>query len=482
MTATFYTFAKRPNSTARPSGGTSLNIVLKSGCSVLSPSLEIRGIDNPTAYNYMYLPSFGRYYYIAWTWDLGVWTASGTVDTLASWRTQIGDCSEYIVRSSAKQDGNVIDALFPTTSVFYDDVRTATSNPYTTNYETEGMFVISTINGGDVGHFGGASFFAVGASTCRALFAKLLTSTDFLNIDESEVSAGLTKALFNPIDYITKVFWLPIGTPAIGTPIDFLPLGWWSFSDIGNVYVVQNSNDMLTVTTQITVPKHNQATVKGAYCNGAPYARYWLFIPPWGNIPIDSAALYSASTLYVKIATDLYTGDAQLYLSTDSAFNSVFLHTAGNIAVSVQVGQITQDVSAVASPGGIIKTVAGGLLGAARSFLSGAVNSFINGEDTGGSISSGIVSGAEQATAEVQSGGSTSAIACYGVTPYLRGRFFQIVQDDNNQYGRPLCQVSKISDLPGYLLINNPDVGNVPATSDEIDTIRRMMAAGFYYE
>ena len=89
ITATFYTFSKRKNSTGRPSGGSSNNIYIKDPSSVLNPQIMLE-TSNPTAYNYCYIPTFDRYYFISdWISDHGMWQANCVVDVLASWKNSI---------------------------------------------------------------------------------------------------------------------------------------------------------------------------------------------------------------------------------------------------------------------------------------------------------------------------------------------------------------------------------------------------------
>ena len=62
MTGTLYTVSKKPNSTARPGGtGTPVSFVLKGACSVQAPVFTMK--ERPAG-NYLYVPSFSRYYWI----------------------------------------------------------------------------------------------------------------------------------------------------------------------------------------------------------------------------------------------------------------------------------------------------------------------------------------------------------------------------------------------------------------------------------
>ena len=98
----FYTFSKKENSTKRPTGaGTVLSCNIKSRSSIVNPFIELK--TNPTAFNYCYIPSFNRYYYISdITFDSGLWLVTCRIDVLATYKTEIGNTSMYILRSWKK--------------------------------------------------------------------------------------------------------------------------------------------------------------------------------------------------------------------------------------------------------------------------------------------------------------------------------------------------------------------------------------------
>ena len=213
MQATFYQFAKRTNSTKRPSGGQGFGIDLKAPCNIIDPEIKIATQIDPTGYNYCYLPTFSRYYWVKnWTYADGLWTASLTVDTLASYRDQIGYSTEYVVRSSAKYDPKIVDNLYPTKATITEKTILANTTIFSDLIESNGFFVVSAVASGYVS-FGGSVRYAMTAQTFRKLMGSLLSNTNYLNISADEISSNLTKALFNPIQYITGAFWVPLVNP-----------------------------------------------------------------------------------------------------------------------------------------------------------------------------------------------------------------------------------------------------------------------------
>lgn len=471
MQATFYQFAKRTNSTKRPSGGQGFGIDLKAPCNIIDPEIKISTQSDPTGYNYCYLPTFSRYYWVKnWTYSDGLWNASLTVDTLASYRDQIGYSTEYVVRSSAKNDPKIVDNLYPTKATITTRTIYANSTPFTDDPESgsQGFFVV-VVNAPGYVSFGGAIYLAMSGTTFQKLMAALLQNTDYLNISADEISSNLTKALFNPIQYISKAFWLPCGNTAIGTPINEIPVGWWKMQNIGNAYVIQNNNDKNVFTFSISTPHHPQHITRGVYTDGAPYSEYTLYCPPFGEIKLNANLFVLQSTLYCRLTVDYRTGDAILDLSFNKDFNTIFFSTSGNVSVPVQLAQIATNVNELASLGGLVQTAIGAIAGGIESFFGG------------GDITNGIASGAQQMTVASQSKGGGASVAKYGITPYLTGAFYDLVDDNNEHHGRPLCQRVQLFSIPGFIMVDDPDIA-LPATAAEIDSVKSYMKNGFFLE
>lgn len=471
MQATFYQFAKRTNSTKRPSGGQGFGIDLKAPCNIIDPEIKIATQSDPTGFNYCYLPTFSRYYWVKnWTYSDGLWNASLTVDTLASYRDQIGNSTEYVVRSSAKYDPKIVDNLYPTKSTITTRTLYATSTPFTDDPESgeKGFFVV-LVNAAGYVSFGGAVYLAMSGTTFQNLMAALLQNTDYLNISADEISSNLTKALFNPIQYISKAFWIPCGNTAINTPVNEIPVGWWKMQNIGNAYVIQNNNDKQIFTFDISIPHHPQHITRGVYTDGAPYSEYTLYCPPFGEIKLNANLFVLQSTLYCRLTVDYRTGDAILDLSFNKDFNTIFFSTSGNVSVPVPLAQIATNVNELASLGGLVQTAVGAIAGGIESFFGG------------GDITNGIASGAQQMTVTSQSKGGGASVAKYGITPYLTGAFYDLVDDNNEDHGRPLCQRVQLFSIPGFIMVDDPDIA-LPATAAEIDSVKSYMKNGFFLE
>lgn len=67
---------------------------LRESSDVVNPEITL-SIENPTSYNYVYIPLFSRYYYITEMQSVrtGIWKLSLHCDVLMSFKTQIEKCS-----------------------------------------------------------------------------------------------------------------------------------------------------------------------------------------------------------------------------------------------------------------------------------------------------------------------------------------------------------------------------------------------------
>jgi hypothetical protein len=214
-----YYFAKKINSTARPTnGGITYHCVIKEPCGILNPviGLNLGLVSAPTS-NYAYIPEFKRYYYVKeWTYQNALWYASLECDILASWKTDIGASTCYVLRSASASNGCIVDTTYPATGNTFINNQTKDS-PWATAFAM-GWFIVGI----------------AGISTRYYLFTET-PLRDFLGYIFSDsyaeqLTAGWSqafpqlKAQCNPMQYITSIMWVPF-TPE-GDDIDTIKVGW----------------------------------------------------------------------------------------------------------------------------------------------------------------------------------------------------------------------------------------------------------------
>lgn len=466
MQATFYQFAKRTNSTKRPSGGQEFGIDLKAPCNIIDPEIKIATQSDPTGYNYCYLPTFSRYYWVKnWTYVDGLWNASLTVDTLASYRDEIGYSTEYVVRSSAKYNGTISDGLYPATA----EVRSATSAFQGGFSETisGGFFVIGFIAKA-ANSIGAITYVVMTPGNAKKLSAKLLTDVSYLSIDNAEISDNLTKVLFNPYQYIVSCNYFPFDVAELAAHLPLVSnvdVGWWSV-DVP-CWILGADNNNLTKSVSVGIPKHPQAASRGGYCNASPYTDYTIFLQPFGVIPLDASKLWGAATLSIQYVVDLFTGDSILRIFTNT--NQLVHETTAKLGVPIQLSNIAFDIP---SGGGLLQTgIAAAFGGLQAAFSGGSISD----------VGNGILNAAQATNADVASKGATGSTIAFDTVPYIVARFKILVDDNNEHHGRPLCQKVQLFSIPGFIMVDDPDIA-LPATAAEIDSVKSYMKNGFFLE
>lgn len=466
MQATFYQFAKRTNSTKRPSGGQEFGIDLKAPCNIINPEIKIASQSDPTGYNYCYLPTFSRYYWVKnWTYSAGLWTASLIVDTLASYREQIGNSTEYVARSSATYDGTISDGLYPATARV-QSVTTAFQGGFAETI-SGGFFVIGFIAKA-ANSIGAVTYVVMTPGNAKKLSAKLLTDVSYLSIDNAEISDSLTKILFNPYQYIVSCNYFPFSIAEITAHLPLVSsvdVGWWSVNI--PCWILGADNNNLTKSVRVGIPKHPQAASRGGYCNASPYTDYTIFLQPFGVIPLDSSKLWGATTLSIQYTVDLFTGDSILRMFTDT--NQLVHETTAKLGVPIQLSNITFDVP---SGGGLLQTGIAAAFGGLQVALTGG--SFSD-------VGNGILNAAQATNADVASKGATGSTIAFDSVPYMVARFKILVDDNNEDHGRPLCKRVQLSTIPGFIMVDDPDIA-LNATAAEIDSVKSYLKNGFFYE
>ena len=370
ISATFYKdVQKKLNSTMIPTYGfyneIDLTVELKDVTNLFTPSLVISAntfmsgddIINPMHYNYCYLPDFERYYFVRdWSWILGRWECALEVDVLASFKTQIGNSSLYVLRSSSMYDTDIVDTKYPVKAQGADTVyQTKTygsvynvwnTNIYNANV-TDGFFRVSIVNS-DSSAIGAVSHYAISGSVMAELMNKLYAAPTWMNITDANISTDMQKMLFNPMQYITSIIWIPTGFSTTGkTPIHNIPYGWWSLTLTGDVYRITVGDMALTVTESIGVAHHPQYGTSFHWLQLSPYTTAALYFTPFGFIPLDTSKIYDATHIDIEVRIDVLTGMGTLILSSHktvggtTTYGGVFYTTTSMVGVPITVAQMS---------------------------------------------------------------------------------------------------------------------------------------------
>lgn len=470
MEVTFFMFTKRANSTKRPvlTDGNTVDIQIKDECSFLTPVLMIPGTITlgtfaPNIYNYAYIPYWERYYYITdWKFINSMWECSLSVDVLASFKTQIGNTESYITRCASEYDGNIADGFYPAkTSPQITSVAVSPAMSQVGSF-FNGTIVLGVITN-DAFRIGFITYYIVTPAQLSQFMQYVLSDSIYYASSAYDVSKGVYQSMFNPIQYVVSCTWYPfvLNSNANGT----IHLGYW---DTGIACKKLEEDEYITHAGCL-IPAHPQASARGNYLNHSPFTKLTLYYPPFGSMAIDPAFTSKGNYIYIRLTTDLLSGMGNLRVSLTTQNNpsddNILLEKDGMLGVPLQIAQMLTEVV----NNGIGNAISGIANYLSNVFSGGDPFNFSSIKDGGLSIQ------------RVTSQGSNGALVMLNLTAKLIVEHSILVDDNNIEYGRPLCKNKVINTLSGYIKCGEAD-HQFSGMQSENDDINRYLQNGFYYE
>lgn len=465
---------------------------------------------NVYTFNYIYVPKLGRGYWIVdWTYTPGAWEAACNVDVLGSF--PLPSRQMYIVRASDDFDTSVRDA----SPIITNTTSAATYSwawPFADTVG-EGRFIVGII-GRSGGQFGAVTYYVMTSGQIITLMYSLMGDTGYLNINTSEISAGLQRGLINPIQYIASCMWVP-WVPDVSSTVSSIDCGWWTFNvQAGIMSTPLKQIEFATKTFDL----HPQIDTVGQWLMQSPYSSVKIFCPPWGLIDVPLNA-YNFSdyinagkkpAVGIQCFADAISGQATLDLSILSwkdgnyATRGQFAYMTTQLGITIPLAQSTQNAYTAAMALG--SNVAGAIdAGASNGHAitgSPAIDRFI--QQTSGRIAGKIA----EITGKVKdyiTTGAAAAAQCMGANAplvnvvssagsYLNvGRswsmssLFSFVKDvDNEHIGKPLCKKDYLQNHTGFVKVMNPEYTATqtatPPTAAEISMYEEALSNGIYIE
>ena len=359
LTADFYAFAKRKNSTKQPTGTpTSLSVDLKSGTSFISPTFLLSYSGRPP-FNYL---SFGGGYYfvkdiISVRNDL--WELVCEIDPLATLKTEVLATTAYVLYDS------VSNTEIPDNRLPMITTETVSVNSVTCPLEpSSGIFILSL-----TGSHGSTGVYKVTASELADLIDDLTWIQDnIFDLNNIPVPSWPSSPSGNTIpewldfvgqclgwvgdwiDYAVKCAIKPVtqffGSGSIPENIrecKFIPFSVGNATlSVSPVYLgsfeTQQTLYKLTSETQVLPVSVNipWQTTPADYRRRSPYTEIYLYLPYIGMTRLSSENLTSATSLNISYCIGLRDGDLIVTVKSDTG--EVLGQYSGNVAASVPVG------------------------------------------------------------------------------------------------------------------------------------------------
>lgn len=507
IAVTFLLIVKRYNSTDSQSDDavTYENCNIRDGCGILNPEIEV--LDsmsfNPSGYTHMYIPAFGRTYWITEAKFMNrKWFVSGKVDVLITYKNWILNSSHFVLRSSSEFDTKITDDLVYRkceTKMSVSVGNTGLGSP--TDVGSGGSFVVGVV--GNDSSAGMVTYYVLtpdGMSELRNFMLSMSEDDIYhdwetagqeeeepetgtgsgsgsgsaaatVEAESAKITAGAVKALLNPFQYIVSCVWFPFTVPA-GGGIASIKFGFWDSQIMG---AKLGTNYVHVVTGLIlAVPKRDDdATRPGDYVRYSPFTNLTVLCPPFESAQI--APEDAGSAVAIQVFVDVITGVGVLKVhgggSDIVSGSKVLAQRTAQIGVSMQIAQITTDYI--------------GSFGSTQGLLKGA---FSLGSEIGSKIATalgktpaiepGILNGAASSVTISGAASGFSGLALAGQA-FLILRYTDITEADNDHVGKPLCKIKTLRSLSGYCLCRDGEV-SAPATDEELREIENFLTSGFF--
>lgn len=490
MVVTLYAIEKRINSTKTPSGGGKAfsSVNLKSPSSVLRPKISFKwdsvggGLNAPSAYNYAYINDYQRYYWIEeWTYDERQWTASMSVDVLASWKDSIGRAEKYVLRADVTdQTKALIDNKYPAQCYAVEGVATAlTGWSNWTSSISSGSVVVSVIGEGNTYSTAGLSYYYMTPTEFNKLVKSCFTQS--LNVWQQTTTLGATigealqnfgenwlRTLDDPFKYLSGAMWFPFSFPHSSSG-ENIYLGLLNTGAVG--YPL--SQMTYTDTALGTVPGQTgvSAYIYTDYLQCEPYLRAEVRMFPFGIIPFRTNETYNrGGSIFLNCIVDGVSGIGRLDVYAGNSANDGYLMNSSSAQVGVPLAVANSSVnylqalgSAVSAVGNIAAASSGstvGVLGAAEA------------------IGNTLASLSPRTIVTGKSGGTS------GIDPYPRIYTSQasIAETAPAEFGRPVCETRQLNSISGYLQCADPEIKLPTAYPEEIRLVGDYLTGGIFYE
>lgn len=464
MLVRFYNFNKKINNTKIVPGDTTyieLNCRLREKTSILNPTLILE--RDIKSYNYAYIPSFSRYYFISSvSSESNLWIADLSVDVLASHRSDILYSSQYVLRASQLYDGTILDTYYPMTASeshavnWVDGSVTSGSTTITGYFDRtiqQGSFVFGVLGN----NTSGTTYYVANYTGWKNIINQL---SIYFPSDMSDISSGIAKQLADPFQYITGCFWYPSAIVDPGSTSTTITFG--SYSIAVQAVELTYANYVRYFDSTVSIPTHPKASTRGTYLNLSPYTNHTLYFEPFGTIPLNNADLVNVSTIMVRWYVDFTTGKSMLCLYKNGDMSLVLGCYYANYGIPIRL--TTTEVDYLGALGGIVN------------FGS---NLLFGGNPANGLFAIGDV--AKSITPQPRTTGNQGSFIQQKIHPRVASIFHDIVDDDLYNVGRPLCQVKQLDRLlGGYIKTNNAIFESTRATDTEIKQIINFMNEGMY--
>lgn len=444
---TLYHFSKRKNSTKRPTEqGTGVPCLLKSNTTFQNPVFKLKlSLDNALQYNY--LKWADHYYFISTTVSLNndMVEISASEDMLATYRTEIGNYTCFIERSS-KQTTLANDSMYIPTNDWVLSTRNVTHKEKIMTRTYSQQYIIRVVSKSGV-----ASYY-INGTQLNDLLDYMYTESNFADV----ITDAITKLMFDPFKYIVDLKWVPFVESTFKNSNDeAIHLGFW---DSGVVAKRIDEDTVVNFSYSFAFDNPLYAITDFRYYTSS-FSNYFIKLPFIGVVGLNPYKIdESVNVLYQFDATS---GLCNVFLQSKKV---VFASYQFQLSVPVQIGYASTNIAQ-------LTTSAVSLVGAG---LQGNIAQ---------GMSSGIEAGRSITAPEVSMLGTIGNISNILNNQILEFNSYACISinPDGASEGYADGTVRSISGLSGYIKCRNASIEISGFTGDQ-EAVNNYLNSGFYYE
>lgn len=357
-TAEFYKLSKRKNSTKQPSSsGTQLDVVLKSGTSLLSPTFLLNLSGKPD-YNYVKFESW--YYFITDIVSVhnDLWEIHCDVDSMATGKTNILNTHAYVLYDS------VTNTEIPDNRIPIKTTKSVSASTAACPFVPDGGCYIVSITGAH----GSTGVYKVSESELSDLIDDLQDITDNI-FDFNGLTpptppskpGGTLPSIEDWLEYVGDMVeflsdWVTYAIDCAVRPISqffgsgsipenireckFIPFNVGTTVSISPIYLGSFITQIGSLGKLNTETVHRSTSVSipwqaSDYRRRSPYTDIYLYLPYIGMTKLSSENLVGQSSLTVDYTLGMRDGSIIVTVSSGSEIIGQY---SGNVAASVPVG------------------------------------------------------------------------------------------------------------------------------------------------
>ena len=459
---TAWKFAKKVNSLLIPdTAGVEFSVNLKDSCSMDTPVFLLSVNEFP--YNYL---NFNNQYY--WVIDTkyvhnNLMEISANIDVLATYRSEILNTTQHVVRSSSNGNPDIVDTMLSSDLT----IESAKVSGSVNALAKDGVYILNVAGtGGGDNVSGFTKAYGMSAARLRELANSIYTL-------DAEVIDTLARIFLSPFSSIVSVFWCPFNVTSFGGGEEAISVGNVTL-DVNGDAIVQRVHKESVI---LTIPG-----LRGDW-RDFQLTQFELYLPCVGFIPVSARDIYGMSNITVECSLDILSGGISYRVTANNADNLIVIGIYGaNSSVTLPIAQNNNIGNGGTSFWSWIEKNLGTLSSGwtALTNFTGISGSYIPGVYRQGENTEVYIGGTPSAS------GSYSSISAieFGTDIELHVSRMNTSENPinaNSIFGRPCGLTKKLNEFSGYCQTINACVG-VAGESSHNQKINAFLNGGVYIE